>query len=118
MSKTYHTRKAFKQRMMKIHQAREHLAEDSSVTVLSSLNQFDSGLTKAKVGLSRHPSGTRAGGLRRDLRGRKAVKDFRDRFGVAEERSSRLRRLRKAAKHSARSRAKKGIEIGLLDLFV
>ena len=107
MSKTYHTRTAFKQRMMKIHQAREHLAEDSSVTVLSSLNQFDSGLTKAKVGLSRHPSGTRAGGLRRDLRGRKAVKDFRDRFGVAEERSSRLRRLRKAAKHSTRSQAKK-----------
>lgn len=107
MSKTYHTRTAFKQKMMKIHQAREHLAEDSSVTVLSSLNQFDSGLTKAKVGLSRHPSGTRAGGLRRDLRGRKAVKDFRDRFGVAEERSSRLRRLRKAAKHSTRSQAKK-----------
>ncbi len=86
--------------------------------MLSSLNPFDKGLTKAKTDLSRHPSGTRAAGLRRDLRGRKAVKDFRDRFGVAEERSSRLRRLRKAAKHAARSRAKKGIEIGLLDLFV
>ena len=104
--------------MRKIRQARVQLAEESSVTVLASLNQFDKGLTKAKTDLSRHPSGTRAAGLRRALRGRKAVKDFRDRFGVSEERSSRLRRLRKAAKHSARSRAKKGIEIGLLDLFV
>ena len=86
--------------------------------MLSSLNQFDKGLTKAKTDLSRHPSGTRAAGFRRALRGRKAVKDFRDRFGVSEERSSRLRRLRKAAKHSARNQAKKEIEIGLLDLFV
>ena len=104
--------------MRKIRQARVQLAEESSVTVLSSLNQFDSGLTNAKLDLSRHPSGTRASGLRRDLRGKLTVKDFRNRFGVAEERSSRLRRLRKAAKHAARSRAKKGIEIGLLDLFV
>ena len=89
MSKTYHTRKAFEQRMRKIRQVRERLAEESSVTVLASLNQFDKGLTKAKTDLSRHPSGTRAAGLRRALRGRKAVKDFRDRFGVAEERSSR-----------------------------
>lgn len=111
MSKTYHTRKAFEQRMREIRQVRERLAEESSVTVLSSLNQFDKGLTKAKTDLSRHPSGTRAAGLRRALRGRKAVKDFRDRFGVSEERSSRLRRLRKAAKHSARNQAKKGIEI-------
>ena len=107
MSKTYHTRKAFEQRMREIRQVRERLAEESSVTVLSSLNQFDKGLTKAKTDLSRHPSGTRAAGFRRALRGRKAVKDFRDRFGVAEERSSRLRRLRKAAKHSARNQAKK-----------
>ncbi|MCR5464395.1 MAG: hypothetical protein K6F06_07680 [Bacteroidales bacterium] len=107
MSKTYHTRKAFEQRMREIRQVRERLAEESSVTVLSSLNQFDSGLTKAKLGLSRHPSGTKASGLRRDLRGKLTVKDFRDRFGVAEEWSSRLRRFRKAAKHSTRSQAKK-----------
>ncbi|MBR5175599.1 MAG: hypothetical protein IKW89_06670 [Bacteroidales bacterium] len=107
MSKTYHTRKSFEQRIRAIRQVREQLAEESSVTVLSSLNQFDSGLTKAKVDLSRHPSGKRASGLRRDLRGKLTVKDFRNRFGVAEERSSRLRRLRKAAKHSARNRLKK-----------
>ena len=107
MSKTYHTRKAFEQRMREIRQVRERLSEESSVTVLASLNQFDKGLTKAKTDLSRHPSGTRAAVLQRDLRGRKAVKDFRDRFGVAEERSSRLSRLRKAGKHSARSQAKK-----------
>lgn len=101
-----------------IRQVREQLAEENSVTVLSSLNQFYNDLMKARTDLSRHPSGTRASGLRRDLRGKWTVKDFRDHFGVAEERSSRLRRLRKAAKHSARSRAKKGIEIGLLDLFV
>lgn len=118
MSKTYHTRKAFEQRMRMIRQVREQLAEESSVTVLSSLNQFYNGLMKARTDLSRHPSGTRASGLRRDLRGKWTVKDVRDHFGVAEERSSRLKRLRKAAKHSARSRAKKGIEIGLLDLFV
>ena len=107
MSKTYHTRNAFEQRMREIRQVRDRLAEESSVTVLSSLNQFDKGLTKAKTDLSRHPSGTRAAGLRRALRGRTAVKDYRDRFGVAEERSSRLRRFRKAAKHSTRSQAKK-----------
>ena len=106
MSKTYHTRKAFERRMMKIRKAREQLAEESSVTILSSLNQFEDGLTKAKTDLSRHPLGTRAAGLRRDLRGRKTVNDYRDRFGETEERSSRLRRLRKAAKHSARNQAK------------
>lgn len=111
MSKTYHSRKAFEQRMLKIRQARERLAEESSVTVLSSLNQFDKGLTEAKAELSRHPSGTRATGLRRDLRGRRTVKDFRDRFGEAEERSSRLRRLRKAAKHAARAQAKNLLEM-------
>lgn len=72
--------------MMKIRKAREQLAEESSVTILSSLNQFEDGLTKAKTDLSRHPSGTRASGLRRELRGRKTVKDYKDRFGEAEER--------------------------------
>ena len=59
--------------------------------------------------LSRHPKGTKAKGLRKVLRTRMknaAVSFPRDRFGWAEERSSRLRggrrNVHKAARHESK----------------
>ncbi len=103
-------KQAFKRRMLKISEDRERLALDGSATVLSTLNQFYDGLISSRVILSRHSSGTRASGLRRELRGKLTVKDFRNRFGTTEEQSSRLRGLRKAARHSARRRFKKELD--------
>lgn len=71
MGKAYHTK----------HEARE-----------IQMSEAATGLTK--IHLSRHPNGTRANGLRKVLRTRMktaAVSFPRDRFGWAEEKSSRLR---------------------------
>lgn len=85
MSKTYNTKDA---------QSRKQVRLDSA----------------KRAGMSRHPDGTRAKGLKQDYKGMVTVASDRDRFGEAEEQSSRMRRQRRAAVHSARRRLKKELE--------
>lgn len=69
-----------------------------------------------KLLLSRHPNGTRAKGLRKLLRGRSktAVLLFpRDRFGWAEEKSSRLRGGRRNVHKAARQESRLEISAAL-----
>ena len=60
-------------------------------------------------GISRHPQGTKGEGLRKDYSGGR-VHWSRNRFGEAEEKSSRMRRLRRGVKHSARLRSRREVE--------
>ena len=83
MSKSYHSKKEYKQRVKEVKAFREGVDKDV---------------------LARHPNGTRAKGLKRLYRGWWKVSDYRDRFGEAEEQSYRLRRMRRAVKHAARKR--------------
>ena len=71
---------------------------------------------KARRKASRHPGGTRATGLRQEMiKGGKLViaKGYRDRFGLTEEKSSRFRRWRRAAKHAIRSKKKNALRTEL-----
>jgi len=67
------------------------------------------GISAAKVEASRHPGGTRAKGLRKQALDKIHISDDRNRFGDAYEKSSRMRRLRRYVKHSARNAAKEEI---------
>ena len=86
MGKTYHTK----------HEAQKGLKEDYA--------------------LSRHPKGTKAKGLRKVLRTRMknaAVSFPRDRFGWAEEKSSRLRGGRRNVHKAARQESQAAITAAL-----
>ena len=107
MSRTYHTKKSFKQKMEKIRQERERLSAEKGVTIVSTLNLQDEGYQRVKKSLNRHSGRTKASGLRRELRGKLLVYDDRDRSGDAYQQSSRMRRMRKAGKHAFRLRSKK-----------
>ena len=104
---TPHTKKSFKLRMKTLHQSREKLAEQSGVTILSTLNRHYQELEKAVEDHTRHPGGTKGSGLRKGKAGKGLIALSRNRLGVAEEQSSRLRRLRRAGNHTARLRFKK-----------
>ena len=68
--------------------------------------------------LSRHPKGTKAKGLRKVLRARMknaAVSFPRDRFGWAEERSSRLRGGRRNVHKAARQESQQEIMASLAE---
>lgn len=116
MSKTYHAKKVFRRKMNKIDKSREEQSSESGVTVLSTLNQYYNGYTKEKVNHTRHPSGTKATGLKQWLKGKRKVADDRDRFGEAEVQSSRLRREHRADIHSARLKIKKELRSTMDDL--
>ena len=58
----------------------------------------------------RHPEGTRAEGLRKDYNGWIKVVYDRNRAGDAYERSSRMRRIRRAVLHAARLKRKKELD--------
>ena len=78
---------------------------------MNSQRRKDVRLDSAKrAEMSRHPDGTRAKGLKQDYKGNLTVASDRDRFGEAEEQSSRLRKQRRAVIHSARHRLKKELE--------
>ena len=64
------------------------------------------GIGAAKAKASRHPDGTRAKGLRKQAPDKIHIAADRNRFGDAYEKSSRMRRLRRYIKHSARNAAK------------
>lgn len=108
--------KSFKLRMKTLHQSREKLAEETGVTVLSTLNRHYQELEKAVEDHSRHPRGTKASGLRRGKTGKGLIALARNRFGVAEEQSFRLRRLRRAGNHTARLRFKKELQTTIHNL--
>ena len=66
---------------------------------------------QAKYKQSRHPGGTRASGLRKDKKNRnKSVRSDRNRFGSAEEQSSRMRTIRRALTHSVRADSKRELQ--------
>lgn len=65
------------------------------------------GIGAAKAKASRHPDGTRAKGLRKQAPDKIHIAADRNRFGDAYEKSSRMRRLRRYIKHSARNAAKR-----------
>lgn len=85
MGKTYHSKHEYKQLLQKM------------------------GINAAKARASRHPGGTRAKGLRRQAMDKIHISDDRNRFGDAYEKSSRMRRIRRYIKHSARNEAKEEI---------
>ena len=116
MGKSYHTKKKYRQRIDEIDQSRKKQSDESDITVLSTLNQMYNGYGKASESLSRHPSGTKASGLRKRLKGEYRISDKRDRFGEAEEQSSRLRKERRRVNHSVRLNAKKDLRTMMNDL--
>lgn len=116
MSKTRHSKKRFKQKVDQIREARQRLADTNDVTALSTLKAAFSNEKKAAMDLIRHPKGTKASGLRKEFKGIMTVASFRNRFGEAEEQSSRLRRYRRNAIHSMRNRLKKDIRLFLEDI--
>lgn len=83
MSKTYHTKREFEKLVKEL------------------------GIGAAKAAASRHPGGTRAGGLRKMSQDKILIADDRNRFGDAYEKSSRMRRLRRYVKHAARQKESK-----------
>ena len=116
MSKSYHSKKKYSQRTGEIDRTRKMQSVKSGITVLSTLNQMYNGYGKASESLSKHPSGTKASGLRQRLKGKNRVADLRDRFGEAESQSSRLRKQRKDVNHSVRLKAKKNLRTMMNDL--
>lgn len=118
MKTPYHTKKSFKLRMKTLHQHREKLAKETVITPLSTLNQHYQEWKKAMKDHARHPGGTRASGLRKGKTGKGLIAQFRNRFGEAEEQSSRLRRLRRAGNHTVRLKEKKELKDRLKNLDV
>ena len=95
-----------KQKVITEHDLSEHEAS------LSTLGDQQDIIRSAGHVLSRHPQGTKAEGLRKDYSGQR-VHYSRNRFGEVEEKSSRLRRLRRGVKHSARLKGKRELENNL-----
>ncbi len=106
MGKSYYTKKKYRRRVDAINQSRTKQSDEGDVIVLATLNQMYNGCGKASESLTRHPSGTMASGLRKRLKGKKRISDLRNRFGVTEEQSSRLRKQRRSVNHSVRQEAK------------
>lgn len=118
MKTPHRTKKSFKLRMKYHQQHREKLAEETGVTILSSLNQHYQELERAVEDHARHSGGTRASGLRKGKNGKGLIAQSRNRFGEAEEQSSRLRRLRRAGNHAVRLKGKKELKDRLKNLNV
>ena len=95
-----------KQKVITEHELSEHEAS------LSTLGDQQDIIRSAGHVLSRHPQGTKAEGLRKDYSGQR-VHYSRYRFGEVEEKSSRMRRLRRGVKHSARLKGKRELENNL-----
>jgi hypothetical protein len=111
MGKAYHTRHDFQKRLDEFEKKREELMKEyqmSEKAASLSINRQAPYHSK-KYELSRHPGGTKASGLRKVLREKEAVLSNRDRFGWAEEQSSRLRRFRRSVHKTARQESRKEI---------
>lgn len=118
MGKTYFSKKdlrrrealydELRQRVIAEHDLSEH---DASISTLGDQKDI---IWAARHELSRHPQGTKGEGLRKDYSGGR-VHWSRNRFGEAEEKSSRMRRLRRGVKHSARLRSRREVESAVSD---
>ena len=107
MSKTRHSRNEYKRALALLKERREKASLESGATQLSTFDVFCKEIWRTRAEMSRHPEGTRAEGLKQDYKGWRAIAYDRDRFGEAEVQSSRLRKERRAAIHSARLKHKK-----------
>ena len=112
MGKTFFSKKDFRKRKARYDELTQRVVEEHGMSEneasLSTYAQRDL-IVSARNELSRHPEGTKAEGLRKDYTGRRVHWD-RNRFGEAEEKSSRMRILRRSVKHTARLRAKRELE--------
>ena len=110
MGKTYFGKKDLLRRKAFYEESRQRVIEEHGLSErdasLSALGQQEDLMGAARHGLSRHPDGTKAEGLRKDYTGPR-VHYSRRRFGIAEEKSSRMKILRRSGKHSARQRGKR-----------
>ncbi len=110
MGKTYFSKKDLLRRKALYEGSRQRVITEHGLSgreaSLSTLGLQEDLMGAARHGLSRHPDGTKAEGLRKDYTGQR-VHFSRRRFGVAEEKSSRMRILRRSVKHSARQRGKR-----------
>ena len=107
MGKAYHTKQDVQKREDDFQERTEELMEKNqmSETAVSLSIIPQAPYHSKKYEFSRHPNGTRAKGLRKVLREKRTVLSCRDRFGLAEEKSSRLkggrRNVHKAARHDS-----------------
>ena len=117
MGKAYHTKHDARKRLDDFEKKKAALMRENQMSVAATshatLNQFRRFYVDHE--LSRHPSGTRAKGLRKVLRNRmkSAALCSRERFGLTEEKSSRLRGGRRNVHKAARQEYRQGR--GLLD---
>lgn len=102
--------------MNKMYQSLMKQSAESGVSILSTANQEENYYLKIKTSHTRHPSGTKASGLKKWMKGKWKVADSRDRFGEAEVQSSRLRRERRTLKHTARLKTKEELRMMKNDL--
>jgi hypothetical protein len=115
MGKAYHTKHDLRKRLDDFRERREDLMEKNrmSETAASLSINHEAPYHSKKYALSRHPGGTKAKGLRKVLREKWAVLSSRDRFGLAEEKSSRLRSFRRYVHKTARQESKEEITTAL-----
>ena len=117
MGKAYHTKHDARKRLDALEEERKELMEknqmDERAASLSTLNQSRD--FYGEHDLSRHPKGTKATGLRKVLRNKcwTIVSYTRQRFGLAEEKSSRLRGGRRNVHKTARQESRKEITAAL-----
>ena len=113
MGKTYFSKNDFRKRKALYDEIRKKVAEGNGISEaeasLSTLDRQYEIIMSAEHALSRHPQRTKAEGLRKDYTGRR-IHWSRRRFGEVEEKSSRMRILRRSVKHAARLRAKRELE--------
>lgn len=118
MGKTYFSKKDLRRRKALYEELRQRVVAERDLSEqeasLSTLGEQKGIIWSARHLLSRHPQGTKAEGLRKDYSGRR-VSWSRNRFGEAEEQSSRMRRFRRGVKHSARLRSKREVESAVSD---
>lgn len=113
MGKTFFSKNDFRKRKAVYDELRKKVAAEHGMSEneasLSTYAQRGDMVVSARHELSRHPEGTKAEGLGKDYTGRRVHWD-RNRFGEAEEKSSRMRILRRSVKHTARLRAKRELD--------
>jgi hypothetical protein len=112
MGKTFFSKNDFRKRKALYDELTKRVVEEHGMSEneasLSTYAQRDM-IVSARHELSRHPEGTKAEGLRKDYTGWR-VRWSRNRFGEVEEKSSRMRILRRSVKHTARLRAKRELD--------
>ena len=117
MSKPRFTKNIYRKKKAIRDELVDKILEEHDIDVrgacMSSLEQRD----VDEYELARHPGGTKAKGLRKEYSCWRVV-SFRSRFGEIEQRSSRLRRIRRHGKHAARLQSKRELEATVAETIV